>query len=159
MIENKNFIRICKWAEGNFTRYIIEYLIFMLGMTFYYLAIIKQKFYIKWQNLIFVFLTSYWLLKLFFSEKYPILFYVFDTLIALLPPFILYKEKKDFKFCLRVIVGCGLFFGFQVISLITRNIGLKNIDSNLLIDLILSIDYYIMLFLYYLYANRKKEVI
>jgi hypothetical protein len=54
------------------------------------------------------------------------------------------------------IVGLIIIFFFQFVSLITRNIGIKVTSDNVLITFILLIDYYILLFLYYLYIRIMK---
>ncbi len=57
------------------------------------------------------------------------------------------------------IIGYVLVLLFQLLSLITKNIGIKITDSSTLITFILMIDYYIMVMLYYLYVllKTKKE--
>lgn len=55
------------------------------------------------------------------------------------------------------IVGYLVILCFQIVSLVTRNIGIKFVSDNVLVTFILLIDYYIMLCLYYLYIKLKKE--
>lgn len=55
-------------------------------------------------------------------------------------------------------IGCALIVVFQAISLIARNIGFNGIEDNTVISLILLVDYYIMIVLYYLYIRLKKGV-
>jgi hypothetical protein len=82
-------------------------------------------------------------------------------IICLLPVALAYFDKieRPFKrYWFRGIIGFVLILLFQTISMITRNIGLKLLDDNALVTFILLIDYYIMIFLYYLYTiNLRKE--
>ena len=55
------------------------------------------------------------------------------------------------------IIGYILVFVFQLISLFTRNIGIKYTHDSSLTTLILMIDYYIMIIMYYLYVKKSKE--
>jgi hypothetical protein len=73
----------------------------------------------------------------------------------------IYDARKIIKKCWYFgIVGFALNILFQCMSLITRNIGIKFTDESSLVTLILMVDYYIMLVLYYLYVKTKssKEV-
>ena len=72
------------------------------------------------------------------------------------------KERTKLKIILKKywfygFVGYGIILVFQIISLITRNIGIKIISDNVLVTFIMLIDYYIMLLLYFLYIKLKKE--
>ena len=60
------------------------------------------------------------------------------------------------KYWWKGIVGYGVILAFQVISLITKNIGIKMLNENLFVTFILLIDYYIMATLFYLYSIQKK---
>lgn len=57
------------------------------------------------------------------------------------------------------LVSLGLNFLFQLISLLTCNLPIKIINDNFLIGLFYNLDIYIMLILYWLYANYYKEFI
>ena len=46
---------------------------------------------------------------------------------------------------------------FQALSVFTRNLGIDVVVTSSLIELILCIDYYIMIVLYYLYSRVRKE--
>ena len=67
---------------------------------------------------------------------------------------ILYIRKKWY----RVLIGILLIFAFEIVSLITKNIGSVNLNNEpSLITIILQLDTLIMAMLYYLYANRKER--
>lgn len=61
------------------------------------------------------------------------------------------------KYWWKGAVGYGLILAFQVISLITKNIGIKMLNENLVTTFILLIDYYIMATLFYLYSIKKQK--
>lgn len=70
------------------------------------------------------------------------------------------KEKSERTKVLKKtwyygIIGYLFILIFQVISLITRNLGIKFIEDNSLLSMILMVDYYIMIALYYLYIKLK----
>ncbi len=67
-------------------------------------------------------------------------------------------DKMDFvrKKWFLGIVGYAIVMIFQIISVITRNIGINFTDDSLLVTFFLMIDYYIMVLLYYLYVKLKK---
>lgn len=54
------------------------------------------------------------------------------------------------------LLGYCVVMMFQIISVITKNIGVKFTDDSLFITFFLMIDYYIMVLLYYLYVKLKK---
>lgn len=60
------------------------------------------------------------------------------------------------KYWWKGIVGYLTILSFQIISLITKNIGVKMLNENLVTTFILLIDYYIMSILFYLYSIKKK---
>lgn len=64
---------------------------------------------------------------------------------------------KDFNKYWQVLVAWLLTFLFQFISLIVKNLALKQVDDSTFISLIYMIDLYIMCILYYLYRNYVKE--
>lgn len=68
-------------------------------------------------------------------------------------------ENKDTKLKLRIIkpiIFIALLFVFTLISVITKNIGIKeSLDSSFLNGFIFMIDYYIMIVLTYLYRKRR----
>lgn len=69
------------------------------------------------------------------------------------------EEKiKKIKSCWYYgIIGYAAIVVFQIISLITKNFGIGFInDTNTLVSVILMIDYYIMIALYYLYVKLKR---
>ena len=87
---------------------------------------------------------------------------IFELLLIWVFPIILNKSNfggffKSFKKTWHYgIIGNFLVLSFQVISLITRNISLSFITGNFMLSMILLVDYYIMIFLYFLYVKQKE---
>lgn len=54
------------------------------------------------------------------------------------------------------LIGYATIVVFQAVSFLTRNIGIKVVDDSFFLTTILMIDYYIMVFLYYLYVKSWK---
>ena len=75
-----------------------------------------------------------------------------SIIVVLIIPLI----RTRFKLWKHIIIGNILIFIFQLISLLTRNIGWNLNNQSMLVSLIMQIDYYIMLIIYYLYINRKE---
>lgn len=151
MCNNKTFINICNFIENTFLYYVVVFINFYIGAIFYYKAIL-QKDNLKGKYLfIHLILLVIWIIKLLVNNN-VILALLTDLLFTIIIPIILDRTKWK-----RAIFGSLLTLGFQVISLITKNIGLKIIDDNVLITLIFMIDYYIMMILYYLYSIKKLK--
>jgi ABC-type uncharacterized transport system permease subunit len=77
--------------------------------------------------------------------------FIADCLVLTLIPLIFSKMK-----IIRTIIGFLLMNAFQIISLITRNISFGVLDETILVEILLQVDYYIMLILYYLYSIKLK---
>ena len=70
----------------------------------------------------------------------------------------LFFEWKSRKYIIPILIfGNILNFVFQLICVITKNIGIKFISDSTLLSLIFLIDTYIMLALYYLYSIIKGD--
>ena len=57
-----------------------------------------------------------------------------------------------------IIIGVALVFAFQFLSMLLKMNQYAMFDENLVVGLILSIDYYIMLVLYWLYSVHFKKL-
>lgn len=148
MVENQNFINACNWLDSNLIAlYSISTLTYCASMYLIYLSLTKQK--IKSDLWILLVMLPGSILKGFV----PILGLIIDISIWFLIPLIKYK----FKNWKRVIIGNILIVAFQLISLFIRNIGWNLDNQSSLLSLIMMIDYYIMIILYYLYTNREER--
>lgn len=143
--ENESFIKLCNWLDRHWFKYIITSLIYIIPCYLPYLCMVNKK--IGQDLWIILLILPCSPLKVFF----PIIGMVLDTVILILIPLLLCK----FKNWKRVIFNCIITLSFQLISLITKNIGYYMENNSLLISIILSIDYYIMIILYYLYCRKE----
>jgi quinol-cytochrome oxidoreductase complex cytochrome b subunit len=80
---------------------------------------------------------------------------------ALCPFVIDYIENKSIhsfkKVWYKGLLGIVFVLGFQCISVVTRNVGIKITHDSFLVTSILMFDYYIMIALYHLYNKEKGE--
>lgn len=160
---DEHFIFVCGFIDAHwFIKYPAMYISYILSLFFVILScsLIKKP-NIKQFFLIIGLLTISWAIN-FFSN---IAKTIFEIVVVLILPTVLNtkaflgNQQKTMSFktsWFMGIIGYALIALFQVISLITRNIGIKNIGDNTLTTLILMVDYYIMVFLYYLYSCKIK---
>lgn len=152
---NDRFVTVCGWfdTKGKIIKYIIAFCLTVCSNTLILLASSnKQKVSIGLFAIFETAIVIVWALKLF-NTKIGLIaeFIMFVTLPAII-------SKKWY----RGIVGYALMFVFQILSLYIRGQEIKVFDDNTVLALIMSIDYYIMIVLFYLYtiyANKitKKE--
>ena len=148
--ENEIFISICNYIDSNtFLRITINCIIALILDSLTLLAIMQTTKYNKLQAfiilpLIIISSICYWYA--------PIIKTILELIFMIGIPLI---YKVNWK---RILLGLLLVLIFQQISLFTKNIGGIVLDSNnSLVSFIMYIDVFIMLILYYLYANKRKE--
>lgn len=147
---NQTFINVCEYLDKSFLYYIFAFIINVSTCSLHFMAVLKEKKpNLKW----FIPICIYVILKLVFTKFNDILF-IIDILVMIGLPIIINK-----KLWLRSIVGFLLIFVFQLISQILKLENAKFFDKHFLTATIMSIDYYIMLILYWLYSiKERKEV-
>ena len=145
--ENQNFINICEWLDRSWVKYIVATLVYAPSSYLIYLCLTKQKLLDDWWILLILIPAP--LLK----DKIAILGWVIDILVLILLPLI----KGKFKNWLYLLIGIGLTFAFQLVSLLTKNITINLTNEPSLIALIMQVDYYIMIILYYLYIQYYRK--
>ena len=152
---NEKFVRFCAIFSTGVPYYIINYVLYHVGAYYYYKAVLKEKNLYKRKYFLHSVIVITWIIKFLISiyiGNNLVLILIYDTFVMILPPVFLDKSKWK-----RSIVGYILNLTFQIITLITKNIGLKLLTDNLLIIIIYSIDYYIMIVLYYLYSIKEDK--
>lgn len=146
--DNERFITLCNYIDNSFIKYFVYFVFNIVTSSIYYMAVLKEKKpNLKWL----IPYMIYAILKLVFNQ-YDIVFNILDFIIVPLLPIIINK-----KYWLRAIIGLGLMLGFQAISLIIKLDHFTMFDNNTLMGVLLSIDYIIMLMLYWLYSIREKK--
>ena len=154
MVENENFVKFSDIVQNTWLKYLVS--LFTIGLcNFLMVGAIIQKFTFKGLNLLMIMLStiSIWIVANFVNLDILKLTFGYSvfTIIGVI------KQngwKKVFG-----LIAVALDFVFLTLSMITRNIEI-HVLSNYMIALILSIDVYIMYFLYYLHFNLirlKKE--
>lgn len=154
IVKDERFISIGKFIDNTaWLNTIICVITSYLANQLYLLAVCRE---IKFSYKINIFLLLYVIfsicVKTFLGNTLGL---VCDIIQLGVIPFILLGKpsKKHWN----ILIGIILNISFQIISAITKNIGINFIDENLLIGLIFMIDLYIMLILYYLYSLYYKK--
>ena len=157
MSESKNFIMITEYIDNHlWLKKIVACVTTLISGYFIICAITKQK-YLKWYHLIvFVPLTiiksiSQWDIKIFG--------YIIDLVLLIGFPMIISKGFKLKARILRPIIGYLLVPAFQLLSMFLSSIALFKInDLSTLVALLYNLEFYFLVFLYYLYETKPKGV-
>ena len=146
-VESQNFIAFCEWLDTHWLKYVISTIVYVPSGYLLYLCVSNQKVG-----------KDLWLLLLLLpcsilKWKITIIGIVIELFIGFILPLI--KDIKKWKY---VLFGNIAIILFQQVSLFVKNLNWYIDNSSMLIALIYQIDYYIMLVLYYLYINHRKEL-
>lgn len=148
--DNQTFIKFSEAVDNSFWYYILAYVINFTTCGLYYMAVLQEKkpslSSLYWA----IPLAIYIVLKLIFKDQRTILIITDIALMIGLP--IVINPKK----WLRTLLGFVLVALFQFLSRFLKLRGDEFFDTHFFIASILSIDYYIMLVLYWLYSTRKE---
>lgn len=152
MTDNENYKALCEFADTHFfVKYPIALCSSLLCQSLYTLAVLQECRFTKGQLIATTISVLVATLVKYFNSYVGLACDVW--LLFLLPLIFL----KDVSRSWEVLLAVCLNFGFQIISLATKNLAFGFIDDSTFITLIYGIDVYIMCFLYYLYRNYKKE--
>lgn len=155
---NQTFISICEFCDSNIVAYtLIAILVNVTNMVFLTLAMCCVWKLSKLQLIVVIISNAIAsCFKIFISREFGLIFDIINGVI--IPCLFTIKTPRRHWF---VILGNVLLIVFQLVSMFIKNIGFGFIPTNgMLISLIYTIDVFIMLILYYLYANLlriKKE--
>ena len=159
---NEHFILVCDFIQNNKIAFFVSsFIIYTVPMSFTMLSVSMMPIPKKRE----LFICIFNVLLVWFSVLVSLnLKTILEIANFIITPIILNYSKEKEKGILYFIknkwyygiVGLIIIFFFQFVSLITRNIGIKVTSDNVLITFILLIDYYILLFLYYLYIRIMK---
>lgn len=149
---NERILAICNFIDSNaIATYICASIFCFIMLYFYYGGILRKVKLNKKEIIILLITTIIANLCTYFGVVGMI---VSDVLKLFVAPMIMLG-----KFKWKNLLVCFIFFvlnlSFQLISTITANIGVKNIENNSLSVIILSIDFIIMLILTCLYRKEK----
>ena len=160
---NEHFISICSYLDTHiWLRDLVAFPLYVVS-TFFLMISASNTPRPKIKQIIIVLVSVVFV----WSTRYiaDIAKMIFEVVMFIALPFVLQSVDagiKEWKTTLKHtwylgIIGCVLDLIFQIISLVTKNIGIRIIESNSLISLILMVDYYIMIALYYLYVLKKNK--
>ena len=157
--DNQAFIDFCNYVDKTYwLSFIIRATTNVLSCGIYYMAVMKESKFSLSSLLWIVPLLVYAVLKNIFNSMLT-LFMVLDFCMMILLPIIIKRNKKTI---LWSIVGCALVTLFQLISMWLKLNNYTRFDNSVLVGLILSVDYYIMIVLFWLYKiknnNSRKEL-
>ena len=158
VVNSPNFVAFCEYLDSNIVLYgLIGLISAFVSYSLYYLAIFKQIWFSKKQFIVFIItVVVFCIARIILMECNCNNFaFIFDIIQYFIVPFALNYDINK-KNILRVIIAFSYNFAFQLIAVITKNIGIKLTTDNPLVAIIYMIDLYIMLVLYYLYSNNKK---
>lgn len=128
----------------------VQCIFYIFGTYLFYQAMIKHKHKIH-SLLLVVFLAIF--KQLYDVNIYlQISCYVVEFIIMFLYPIIIFKCKWY-----KVVIINLLLIVFQVISLITKNIGIISFPFEDVVGFVYMIDYYIMIVLLYLYTKKGVQ--
>ena len=150
-VENEKFVLFCGFIDNTpDLKILLTAVISCVSGYFGLCAIIGKEKLPTHQSII---LIIYMLIKSVLSWYYYWVAFFMDIILLL---GITTLISKSFK---RSIIGFLLINAFQIISLVTRNININGFNNqSYVFMLLLQIDYYIMIFMYYLYSIKKKGV-
>ena len=152
--ENQKFINFCNMVDNTmWLKMILACVVYCLSGYFIMCIAINTKRLTKKQCLVIIPIMIF---KSLISWYFYWLAFVIDIIILIVIPTLFNKK------ILRSLLCFGTITLFQVISLVIRNIGINNFNEGVfLMQILIQIDYYIMIALLYLYnfkfLNRKED--
>ena len=148
---NEKILAICNFVNNNIIANYIVCSCFCLLMMYLYYAAILKKFKFNLKETIILIISVFISNLLIYSEPLSILA---DIIKLFIVPMILLGKFK-WKNLLICLIFFALNFAFQLISVITANIGIHYTQDNMLASIVISIDIIIMLLITCLYRKEK----
>lgn len=143
--ERESVIKICNYLDNTCIKYIIATILYSVGTYLFYLTLVRKHIGQDLPILILIIPTS--IIKCINVWIGTII----ELCVLIIIPLLSFKLRNW-----RQVVLCNLLLiGYQSLSLFIRNLGHYFNTTSLTLSVLLSIDYYIMLILHYLY-NRKE---
>jgi hypothetical protein len=146
--DNAQFQWFCHYCNKGVMYWILSILFYSVSTTLYLMAVCRFE---KPKLLLVIITIVIDIIKLIFIRYSTIVGLVEFILFIIIP--ICYNKKN----WLRSIIGVFLVLAFQIISLVTKNIGVKIINNDVFTTIIFSIDYLIMIVLYWLYSIKEDN--
>jgi hypothetical protein len=158
MVTSPKFVQFCQFIDNNIILYsIIGIISSLISYYFFYLAILQKFTFSKKEfGIYFISVVVFCILRVYaIDSDYRTAISLFSNIMQyFIIPFAIGVEFKK-KSIIRLVIGNILNFVFQLIAVLTKNIGMNFITNTSLVATIFMIDLDIMLILYYLYSNNK----
>lgn len=158
MCDNARVVAFATWIDNHFIgKYLIGLISSGISYTFYYLAIMKKRFFNLLQAIfVYVSVAVFVALRIVFQSS-ALITILIDSIQFFAVPMILCRKEFPRWVIPRIIVGFVLITIFQAVSMLIKNLSFKClISENTIICAIYMIDVYIMLCLYYMYCNNLQ---
>lgn len=154
--ENTKFIQFCEFVDNTMWLKMTLACLIYVGSTYLYLCVASNKQYLSLKETI-VYIPIM-IAKSILFWYYPTIATIMDICLITIIPLAFGK----FRNWLRVLISFALLNVFQIMSLIIRNYGFQNFNDNLFVlQVLIQIDYYVMIVLTYLHniqiKNRKEK--
>lgn len=153
---NKTFIAVCNYADTHlWAKYVIGATYCFISLYFFILAILQRTQYKAWQVPIFIITVLVGTGIKIWNPKIGLIFDVWQFIV--MPILFLGKQWKSYW---KVALANVLLFVFQAVSMYAKNLNFGVLGDSVLVGAIYSIDVFLMLILYFAYANLinlKKE--
>ena len=149
---NRRFIKVCKWIDSKiFVFYLLQAIVYTIGTSIYLFGASKNVLSKKHKLIVIIISLLVYIIKriLLFYNQYVSM--IIESLFLMTLP-ILFGTKWWKSILLSFIT-----YGFTLISVFVRNMGHIVAPDYSLIGLILLIDYYIMIILFWLYSEQLKR--
>lgn len=155
---NEKFVEFCSYVDNHlWCKIIIGSISSYISYSLFYLALARKVWFTRKETIFIIISVPIFVCLRIPLESNAIITFIINAIQYFgLPFFVKRKDKCIEWFIPRFIYGNILNFVFQLISIITKSIGIKLVTDSFLIGIIWMIDVYIMLALYYLYSNKKK---
>jgi hypothetical protein len=154
VVSNETFVSVCNFIDDNNLVKTLLYLVSsFLTLSMFSLAILQKFKFTKSQLLMIIISCLIGSIgKAYLGVVFGIVYDIWQTFVI---HFILDKQI-NFRKIKIVLFANVLNFAFQLISTTISNLSFTAMYESVLVGMIMCIDLYIMMFLYYLYANLLK---
>ena len=155
-----NFVKFCNYVDLHiWPKIMLGCISSLISYSLFYLAICKKLWFSKRDLIIVLITVPICVVLRIYASLYNIgiVSLLTNVLQCFIVPFFLERTDRPLRWFIPIYaIGNILNFAFQIISAFAKQISHVYIPSSYLIASISIIDVYIMLALYYLYANALK---
>ena len=153
---NSSFIEFCNKVDNSkVLQFIVGTISSYICFTLFYLAMIGKYWLSKKELLIFIPTLIIGNIVKVYNQYIGL---ITDIVLSIVLLILFLKMNNRKHIIVTLVLGNTLDLLFQLISIFTRNINIGFVtEESSVVSLIYMLDVYQMLFLYYLYSNKRKE--